>query len=249
MFFNANIGFIRIKVLKVIPKHKFCFNFALLKSLNNNSIFFKMALSTFVKVSGVNNLSDARYCAGMGVDQIGFNVDPSDKDCITLDRFKEITEWITGVEFVGEIKEGDYTTIKEHLDNYDINYLQLESPDKIKELKLLGFPLILKIDIEKTSSFDAVDEILNKHYNEVEYFIIGSENKNYDKAILNAIFDLSKKYPIVLGYGITENNVNEIIDTSDIKGISLRGGNEIRPGYKDFDDLANILELIEVDDL
>lgn len=41
-----------------------------------------MALKTFVKISGVNNLSDARYCAGMGVNQLGFNIE--DKHLIIL---------------------------------------------------------------------------------------------------------------------------------------------------------------------
>ena len=34
-----------------------------------------MGLKTLVKVSEVNNLSDARYCAGMGVEMIGFSLD------------------------------------------------------------------------------------------------------------------------------------------------------------------------------
>ena len=33
-----------------------------------------MSLQTFVKVGEITNLSDARYCAGMGVDLLGFNV-------------------------------------------------------------------------------------------------------------------------------------------------------------------------------
>ncbi|MFT7382188.1 MAG: phosphoribosylanthranilate isomerase, partial [Roseivirga sp.] len=30
---------------------------------------------------------------------------------------------------------------------------------------------------------------------------------------------------------------------------SIRGGNEIRPGYKDFDEMADILEALEIDDM
>ena len=33
-----------------------------------------MALNTLTAVTEINNLSDARYCAGMGVDIIGFNL-------------------------------------------------------------------------------------------------------------------------------------------------------------------------------
>ncbi len=38
-----------------------------------------MSLNTFVYIRDVDNLSDARYCAGMGVDMIGFRLDRSRK--------------------------------------------------------------------------------------------------------------------------------------------------------------------------
>ncbi|MFT7424854.1 MAG: phosphoribosylanthranilate isomerase, partial [Algoriphagus sp.] len=31
-----------------------------------------MALRTFVKINGITNLTDARYCSGMYVDLLGF---------------------------------------------------------------------------------------------------------------------------------------------------------------------------------
>ena len=53
-----------------------------------------MSLKTLVKVGGVTNLSDARYCAGMGVAILGFCPEPSRPDYVDLDKFKEITNWI-----------------------------------------------------------------------------------------------------------------------------------------------------------
>ena len=58
-----------------------------------------MSLKTFVKVGNITNLTDARYCAGMGVNQLGFNVeDPN----FTVEKFKEITGWLEGIEYVAE---------------------------------------------------------------------------------------------------------------------------------------------------
>ncbi|MFM1835376.1 MAG: hypothetical protein RJA04_63, partial [Bacteroidota bacterium] len=48
-------------------------------------------LKTLVKVSAITNLSDARYCAGMGVDLLGF---PLGK--ISIDQFTEIRNWLAG---------------------------------------------------------------------------------------------------------------------------------------------------------
>ena len=63
-----------------------------------------MALKTTVKVSKVNNLSDARYCAGMGVNQLGFNIEPDHENYTDPKSFKELADWVSGVEFVGEIE-------------------------------------------------------------------------------------------------------------------------------------------------
>ena len=56
--------------------------------------------------------------------------------------------------------------------------------------------------------------------------------------------------PVVLTKGITAETVNHQLDNNiSLKGIGLQGGNEIRPGFKDFDTLADILEAVEIDDL
>ena len=41
-------------------------------------------LKTLIKVSNINNLSDARYCAGMGVEMLGFSMDE-----LSIEKFKE----------------------------------------------------------------------------------------------------------------------------------------------------------------
>ena len=61
----------------------------------------KMALKTFVKISSVNNLSDARYCAGMGVDIIGFDLHEGSDHYVSPSKFKEIERWISGVKLAG----------------------------------------------------------------------------------------------------------------------------------------------------
>jgi phosphoribosylanthranilate isomerase len=71
-----------------------------------------MALKTFVKVSTVNNLSDARYCAGMYVNWLGFNLEESSPDYLSPEKFTEITEWLSGLEYVGEFENSHPDTIR-----------------------------------------------------------------------------------------------------------------------------------------
>ena len=76
-------------------------------------------LKTKVILSDVTNLSDARYASGMGVDYIGFNIDPENDQYVTSDQVKMITEWLSGVGIIGNIEAlVDYDTI-----GYKFDYL------------------------------------------------------------------------------------------------------------------------------
>ncbi len=79
-----------------------------------------MSLRTFVKIGSVNNLSDARYCAGMAVDLIGFNIDPETEGSVTPSFFREITEWIAGVGFVGEFEIDNARIICDAIKDYQV---------------------------------------------------------------------------------------------------------------------------------
>ena len=60
---------------------------------------------------------------------------------------------------------------------------------------------------------------------------------------------ISAELPALINDGFNAGDLLSLLDQFQPKGIVLEGGNEIRPGYKDFNELADILELLEIDDL
>ena len=85
-----------------------------------------MALRTFVKVSTISNLSDARYCAGMGVDLLGFCTIEEQDDYMHPARFQEIRGWVTGPKIVAEVYGlKDAGQLQRILDDYKPHYLQM----------------------------------------------------------------------------------------------------------------------------
>jgi hypothetical protein len=64
-----------------------------------------MAYPTSILIRGINNLSDARYCAGMGADKLSFVLDPSLPGYLEPAVVKELAGWIAGVELMGEFGE------------------------------------------------------------------------------------------------------------------------------------------------
>lgn len=206
-----------------------------------------MALKTLVFVSGVNNLSDARYCAGMGVELMGFNFNPNDPDHISEDSFKEIAGWISGVAYVGEFGDNLPEYIINTTEALGLDYIEVDKPNLLVHLKSLGIPVILKIDIAHYTDPADLGQLLNDYEHSVTYFNLFTSGSFTEEYWIKTT-EYMMNYPIILGYNITAKNINYLIDSTKLEGISLKGGNELKPGYKDFDELAEILEAIEIDD-
>ena len=72
-------------------------------------------LKTFVKVGEINNLSDARYCAGMGVQLLGFVMSNPNRKSLSKEEYTAITQWLEGPKFVGEfIDATDEQVLESH---------------------------------------------------------------------------------------------------------------------------------------
>lgn len=198
-------------------------------------------LKTTIKVSNLNNLSDARYCAGMGVEMLGFSMDELD-----FDKFKEMRGWLAGVQIVGETNSNDVSIIIGLVEKYQPDYLEVSDWQNIIEIQRIGKPIILKVDFA-TANLPALFQATKGN---VEYFLLENSDEFgiVDDGILSQLDAWSFLYPIILGFGIKESNANDLLEQTQLTGFALKGGNEIRPGITDNEKLMNILEILETDD-
>lgn len=202
-----------------------------------------MALSTKVKINRIDNLSDARYTAGMGVEWAGFCLDPNDPECLDKETYMVMTGWISGVKLVGEFGDSDSETVAKMLADCPVDYVQTSTKYEVKNLTALGLPVILEVE-----DSDDLESTLIEGNDIVAYFLISKSSSELSDGRLNHILKLSNQYPIILSFGFDAANVNTITQSNPIEGIALDGGKEIKPGIKDFDHLADILEALEIED-
>lgn len=200
-----------------------------------------MTLKTMVKVGQITNLSNARYCAGMGVNMLGFVVDDGSEFFISPELFREISGWVAGVEFVGEISGSQIP----ELTGYSFSYLQVSDRALPEIVHASGYACIFYIN---TANYvpEHIAQIMEEQQKYVSYFLLEGLNPDIlDDAELERITTWAASYPVWLGSGITPHNLKKLL-TSGIRGIALYGGTESKPGFKDYDELADILEALDI---
>jgi phosphoribosylanthranilate isomerase len=188
-----------------------------------------MALKTLVKISGVNNLSNARYCAGMGVDMLGF-----DMDTMPIAQYNEIKNWIAGVKIVGETKETDIEKVLLKIDTFKPDLVEIIDFD-------LAVELYRRSDIEVIFVENTVKSSLN--YTDNIKFL---EFENIDAASLATFYSYAAEpYLLISAKNLKENNIE--LEGKKF-GITIVADKEERPGFSNFENTMEILESLETDD-
>lgn len=208
-----------------------------------------MALRTIVKISNVTNLSDARYCAGMGVDLLGFSMDENSAGYVAPAKFKEIRSWVAGLHIVGETTSMDAIEIERLLELYQPDVLQIEESALLPYLSTFDCRIILKTDLSQLTLDQLTSFFSSSQADQVDYYLLESKGAvHLDDELKTVLQNLAARYPILLGIGFTPDTIEEFLAELPIQGVALTGGDEDRPGSRDFGDLMNILETLETDD-
>ncbi|HYG20089.1 MAG TPA: hypothetical protein VD816_14225, partial [Ohtaekwangia sp.] len=116
-----------------------------------------MPLKTLVKVGSITNLSDARYCAGMGVNLLGFRVLEGQENYINPKTFQEIRGWVTGPAIVAEIYGvTSAEELRQIMADYRPDYLEMDTADFHCIGEHIALPYILSIKDSLTTNVPAL---------------------------------------------------------------------------------------------
>lgn len=188
-----------------------------------------MSLKSIVKVSHLSNLSDARYCAGMGVDMLGFCVIPGEVHFMPAKVFQDIRGWISGPGIIAELYGlSSAQEVTDIVNAYSPDLLELT----LREYRAFGdsftLPCLLYVTREELGSIPADDRIAR---------IIVDEDVSCK--------DISAIRTPVLSQISSLQKLNEKLSEGCFQGYVLQGPEEIRPGVTNYDQLGVILEALE----
>lgn len=189
-----------------------------------------MSLKSIVKVSHISNLSDARYCAGMGVEMLGFSVLPGQKHYMAPNLFQDIRGWISGPAVVAELY--GISSPKE-IDNilkiYSPDYFELGLEEYQSIGNLLTLPCLVYLQGMKLPMLPAGDNRISRVI--VDEHATCGDIGGIQIPVLSKITSLEK--------------LNQRFADGCFHGYVLEGPEEIRPGLTNYDQLGVILEALE----
>lgn len=214
-----------------------------------------MILSSKIKASQVTNLTDGRYFSAWGVDWLGFSLDSASEYYIEPTKMKAIRDWLEGPKIVGEFGMQSIETIQQAIELLKLDAIQLSFLSDIDVARgINNVPIIKEIVIDNFSKNDSIVTVL-EHFSEyVDSFLIDFSKNGISwkevKAGTFFDFDLLKnvcsKYSVILGIDLATENVHEVQEMLNPYALNIVGGEEEKVGYKSFDEIDEIFEVLEV---
>ncbi len=199
-------------------------------------------LRTTVLVRRVTNLSDARYCAGMGVEMLAFPL--TGPEALSPETVRELSGWVSGIQLVGEIDAETHTSeeINALADACALDYILLTGHPTELQSAELNRPIIREVTLENLESLPM--------FGEVTYAILTglTEAALQDTHLATRLIEAP--VPVLLKVpNPTANSVRAALEwLPTLAGLALEGGHETRPGVRDFGTLGEALEALEIED-
>ncbi len=202
-----------------------------------------------VKICGITNLEDARFCAGAGADFLGFIQYPRSPRYVDPETAKEIITWVYGPKAVGVFVNEDAESVNRTAEAAGFDLVQLhgdESPDVCAQIER---PVIKAFRIPPETTADEIRAQMEPYREHAAYFLLdthhptlwGGTGETFDWQHARA---LAADFPIFLAGGLNAQNVEEAVRRVRPLGIDLSSSLEAHPGKKDFDKLNAFFETV-----
>jgi phosphoribosylanthranilate isomerase len=210
-----------------------------------------MSLITNLKFGELTNLSDARFAAGSQANFLGFSLDPDSENYIEHDDLNEILGWIEGVGLVGEFGKQDFEEIRDAIQQYKLDYVQLNETEHFFSLSKLKAQIIQNLDLATFRDREELEYFIEDSYQNITYYMFSIYNDEDLEAFLNdndfkkRIKDFTDDLNVILNLPFNAENIIDLTKEFKPFAINIYAGGEERPGYKDFDELIEMVESLD----
>ena len=190
-----------------------------------------------IKICGVTNVKDARACAELGADMIGFNFYPQSPRYIEPEIARQIVETIPrSSRAVGVFVDASADEIRITAKRTGIESVQLHgdfSPETCRTLArefrvIRAFRTEAKFQPEDAGAFPDCDVLLDAHHVELR----GGTGVTCDWSAARATLPFTRF--LILSGGLNAQNVAQAIAAVAPHAVDVCSGVESAPGVKDY---------------
>ena len=200
-----------------------------------------------VLVRGINNLSDARYCAGMGAQGLIFTLDAQLPDAIDAATARELAGWVAGVDIIGEFGHVAGPEINRLVEECGLTGVLLRL-DRSRQAWPQGLAVPVLVEVPEAilthpDHFAATVADLRAAFPEgVALFADAPRPYPSDRAYYH---QLARQAPLWLAAPTDPTQAADTAQQVHPAGLILSGGDELKPGLRDFTELEAVFEALE----
>jgi phosphoribosylanthranilate isomerase len=203
-----------------------------------------MITPTQIKICGVTNADDARMCAELGADMIGFNFYPQSPRYVEPEVARQIIEILPShAHAVGVFVNGDPDKIRNTANAAGVRCVQLHgdfSPDVGRELArefrvVQVFSTHPRFRPEDVELFSHCDVLIDAHHPDLR----GGTGQMCDWSAARATLRFSRF--LILSGGLNAENVASAIKAVTPNAVDVCSGVESAPGVKNHDAIKDFI--------
>jgi phosphoribosylanthranilate isomerase len=178
-------------------------------------------------IRGINNLSDARYCAGMGADKLTFVLDPALPGALDTKTV------------IGEFDRLSAHEINAIAAECGLDAILLRSFRTTAELAEIAPPVYQELTVEDAAA-------THLFTSEPTGFVIELPTA-LSPENLDLLRQVASEFPLWVGPGLAPERASELAANLRLSGLSFPSGDEVKPGLRDFDQLEAVFEALETE--
>lgn len=202
-----------------------------------------------IKICGITNLDDARYCAAAGADFLGFVQYDGSPRYVDPPTCRQIIEWVAGPKPVGVFVNEDLQTVNEISSEAGFEFVQLHGNEEPELCAQTDLPVIKAFRISSDMTEERLRPMLDRYAGTVQYFLLDTYHPDRHGGTgmtfsWNLAAAIAEDYDIFLAGGITPDNLQKAVHKVRPLGIDVSSGVEASPGHKDFDKLQALFDAL-----
>jgi phosphoribosylanthranilate isomerase len=210
-----------------------------------------MPLKIHVKAAHITSLTDARYFAAREVTWLGFCFDPKNTAYIQPSVVKAMKEWVEGPQLVGEFGAQAADEILAIAAAIGLDAVQIPYNFPADALSALTSHSVivhlLMSEITNTAALRAAIEATNAI---ASGYLFDFEEQTWGEIIAGEIpfvelEHIFNEYKCVLHSNLSPDTLPDVLKFLRPYSIELRGSAEEKVGIKSFDEMDELLDLLE----